>query len=179
MRRSTLIVLLLSVSVAGCDQGALDPPEQAGLVEPTVAAGIAGEPDLNRDLAAAKRATAQFHRIATAVAAGFVPVTPCLEQLPDGAQGVHFGNPARIDGIVEAESPEILQYEPQKNGRMRLVGIEYIVPLNLPEPDPLFGQHFHANAAAGIWALHVWAWRHNPSGMFADWNPNVSCDHAD
>jgi hypothetical protein len=59
------------------------------------------------------------------------------------------------------------------------VGIEYVVPLSFPEPAPLFGQHFHANEDAGLWALHVWAWRHNPSGMFADWNPNVTCDYAD
>jgi hypothetical protein len=22
----------------------------------------------------------------------------------------------------------------------------------------------------------VWAWRDNPNGTFADWNPRVSCD---
>jgi hypothetical protein len=26
-----------------------------------------------------------------------------------------------------------------------------------------------------FYELHVWAWRHNPAGMFADWNPNVAC----
>lgn len=29
------------------------------------------------------------------------------------------------------------------------------------------------------WLLHVWVWKHNPNGMFEDWNPNVSCEHAD
>ena len=47
------------------------------------------------------------------------------------------------------------------------------------EPPVLFGQHFHLNPVAGIWALHVWLWKHNPSGMFDDWNPNVTCDYAD
>jgi hypothetical protein len=23
--------------------------------------------------------------------------------------------------------------------------------------------------------LHVWLWKHNPTGMFAEWNPNVRC----
>jgi hypothetical protein len=23
--------------------------------------------------------------------------------------------------------------------------------------------------------LHVWVWDHNPSGMFTQWNPTVSC----
>jgi hypothetical protein len=26
-----------------------------------------------------------------------------------------------------------------------------------------------------FWALHVWAWRRNPAGLFADWNPNLEC----
>ena len=26
-----------------------------------------------------------------------------------------------------------------------------------------------------FYELHVWAWKNNPSGTFADWNPNVSC----
>ena len=26
-----------------------------------------------------------------------------------------------------------------------------------------------------FYELHVWAFGHNPSGAFADWNPNVSC----
>jgi hypothetical protein len=27
-----------------------------------------------------------------------------------------------------------------------------------------------------FYELHVWAWKTNPSGMFADWNPRVSCE---
>lgn len=23
--------------------------------------------------------------------------------------------------------------------------------------------------------LHAWIWKHNPSGTFAEWNPNVRC----
>jgi len=30
-------------------------------------------------------------------------------------------------------------------------------------------------APLGIWYLHVWHWEPNPSGVFADWNPNVKC----
>jgi hypothetical protein len=26
------------------------------------------------------------------------------------------------------------------------------------------------------YSLHVCAWRHNPAGVFGDWNPKVSCD---
>lgn len=23
--------------------------------------------------------------------------------------------------------------------------------------------------------LHVWTWKHNPSGQFSEWNPTVHC----
>jgi hypothetical protein len=36
------------------------------------------------------------------------------------------------------------------------------------EPQPL--------RTAGLLRLHVWGWRDNPLGTFADWNARVSCD---
>lgn len=27
-----------------------------------------------------------------------------------------------------------------------------------------------------FYELHVWAWKANPVGTFADWNPRVPCD---
>ena len=29
-----------------------------------------------------------------------------------------------------------------------------------------------------FYELHVWAWKANPRGAFADMNPAVSCEHA-
>lgn len=138
---------------------------------------------IRKDLAAVRRLTAPFHEIETAMAAGYdIAVTPCLEHPTEGAMGIHYGNLALFDDQVELLGPETLLYEPQKNGRMRLVGLEYLVPFGaLPataDPPELLGQHFHANHEAGVWALHLWLWRHNPNGLFADWNPNVSCDWA-
>jgi hypothetical protein len=180
MRIPSAILTPAAVLALGCGQAPTSPVEQTTVLEPAVSAGIAGDPESNQDLAAVRRATAPFHNFGKAVAAGYgVQVTPCLEQLPDGAQGFHYGNPALIDGTVSVTEPEVLLYEPQRSGRLRLVAVEYIVPLSFDEPAPLFGQHFHANEGAGLWALHVWNWRSNPSGMFEDWNPKVSCDHAD
>ncbi len=53
----------------------------------------------------------------------------------------------------------------------------HIVPFALWEGSPpeLFGQEFVANEADGVWQLHVWLFRNNPAGLFADWNPTVSC----
>jgi hypothetical protein len=44
----------------------------------------------------------------------------------------------------------------------------------------LLGQHFHLSPPPGLgvpwhWSLHVWIWAHNPSGMFSEWNPSISC----
>lgn len=81
---------------------------------------------------------------------------------------------------------EVLAYEPQKNGRMRLVAIEYVVfreewdashaepPTLLGEPfDESFGEAWHG--LPDHYEIHVWLWRHNPDGMFAMWNPDVTC----
>ena len=29
--------------------------------------------------------------------------------------------------------------------------------------------------AVGFWLKHAWIWKHNPAGMFADFNPEVTC----
>jgi hypothetical protein len=48
-------------------------------------------------------------------------------------------------------------------------------------PPSLLGQLFHyvgspnRNGLPAFYELHVWAWKHNPRGMFTDWNPRVSC----
>jgi hypothetical protein len=79
------------------------------------------------------------------------------------------------------DQPELLMYEPMKNGKPRLVGVEFIFPLGLwtsPNPPRLFGRDFKVNQEFGVWALHAWVWKENPNGMFADWNPTVSCAYA-
>jgi hypothetical protein len=44
-------------------------------------------------------------------------------------------------------------------------------------PPTLFGQEFELVPAGNrygipaFYELHAWIWKHNPSGMFSDWNP--------
>jgi hypothetical protein len=95
--------------------------------------------------------------------------------------GFHVGNQAYINATVELEKPEVLLYEPQVGGGRELVAVEYIVPFDLwtaATPPVLMGQTFKRNEQFGVWALHVWLYRDNPSGIFADWNPRVSCAAA-
>jgi len=30
-----------------------------------------------------------------------------------------------------------------------------------------------------FYTLHVWAWKDNPNGLYADWNPRVNCLRAE
>ena len=96
-----------------------------------------------------------------------------------GGMGYHYGKTAFIDGNARLLEPEILMYEPQRDGSLQLVGIEYVVPLSAAaNPPSLFGLEFHRNEAFQLWVLHVWLYKDNPSGMFTDWNPTVSCAAA-
>jgi len=94
--------------------------------------------------------------------------------------GVHYVNGALLkDGIVDIAKPEAVMYEPKADGKMDLVAVEYIAfkgPAALD--DHLFNFVTEPNRYGldKFYELHVWAWRPNPTGAFADNNPNVSCD---
>jgi len=152
----------------------------------TVVSGAPLGPNVQKDLAALRAATAQFHRFAAADDAEytFLFMNACMvdestRQL--GGMGYHYVNTALLDGTVDVSTPEALMYEPEANGQLRLVGVEYVIPENewtsTTTKPMLFGREFTLNPF-GLWALHVWAWKDNPSGIFADWNPRVTCEHA-
>lgn len=105
-------------------------------------------------------------------------ITDCMASAA-GGMGIHYGNTALIDGTVDPLRPEVLMYEPGSNGTLTFVGVEFIVPFSArPKDGPApqaFGRSFAPNDAFGVWALHVWTTRTNPSGLFADWNPRVHC----
>lgn len=166
-------------------------PTQAINVQPRVVVSRGAEETesedisaLRNDLATLRRVTAPFHSFNTATAAGWsTQITPCMTD-PGGAGGMgfHYGNTSLIDGSVHVDRPQLLLYEPQRNGRLRLVAVEYIIPYTLHSrsdvPPVLFGQQFKQNDTFQLWGLHVWVWKANPSGLFANWNPRVSCTHA-
>ena len=137
-----------------------------------------------------RRATARFRDINVAIAEQWVPATPCVSGPNSGAMGVHFVLPARVgDGVLDADEPEALIYEPMSNGAMRLVGVEFIVlaadwQAKHPEGGPPaveghlthFVEEPNRYGLPAFYEIHVWAWEHNPNGNFADWNTLVSCD---
>jgi hypothetical protein len=145
-------------------------------------------PDMTSDLVEEVRQTTQsFQDVRQAVAAGYEQFLGCVSGPQEGAMGVHFVNSRLVDdGELDVNHPEALIYE-SKNGRLHLVGVEYIVmaaawDAHHPQPPVLEGQVFQYNGSPNryglppFFELHVWAWRDNPHGAFVDWNTHVSCE---
>ena len=95
-----------------------------------------------------------------------------------GGMGFHWVNPALVDPVFDPLQPEAVLYAPGPGGQLRLIGLEYIV-INTGQPAPQFGtQPFDVGGTpiqAPHWSLHLWLYEPNPSGLFAPFNPNVSC----
>jgi hypothetical protein len=181
MRRTALMAGLLLLG--GCG-GEPVPTETTAHIQPPAQAIDASASAANKALAALRRVTAKFHSFQVAAAAGWAAqITPCMtDPAGAGGMGFHYGNPALIDGVARVEEPELLLYEPEQNGRLRLVAVEYIIPYTAHSraaaPPVLFGQPFKQNDVFQLWGLHAWVWRENPSGIFADWNPRVTCENT-
>ena len=177
----TFIAALAASTDAGAPRAAAQAPEDHTT---THTAGSAGA------LAAQVReATAAYRDVAQAIAAGYQQFGGCVSGPEAGAMGIHFVNGALVDDTLDVTRPEALIYE-VAGGVARLVGVEYITPVAAWDashegPPVLMGQHLHLMVTPNryrlpaLYELHVWAWRTNPSGTFADWNPLVSCDGAE
>ena len=182
-RPLSLGVAALAYFIVACDRPAeVTSPALAHAGHASPSQNVAASAKVQREIASLRQLTARFHNFETAAAAGWgAQITGCFSDPALGGMGYHYGNVALIDGTVDVLEPELLLYEPQKNGRLRFVAVEYIVPFTAwtaAQPPRLFDQSFHRNEAFGLWVLHVWHYRHNPSGIFADWNPDVSCEFA-
>jgi hypothetical protein len=181
MRARVPITLSLVTILLACEDhpGTLA-PEGASAVEARAASASTAS-----QIAQLRRLVAPFHDFDAAVHAGWATqITPCLEAPGLGAMGFHYGNLGYIQdgGVVDLLQPELLLYEPEKSGKLRFVGVEYIVPFAdhpaTAAPPTLLGQPFAQVPEFGVWGLHIYVGRENPSGIFAPWNPKVSCEHA-
>lgn len=148
------------------------------LIAGYASAHAAGVSQLVEDVRAAND---RFKDVAVAVAEGYAPI-PCASGLQGGAMGIHYVNAEHLkDGVVDLAHPEAVMYEPMADGTMSLVAVEYIA---FKGPAALEGQLFNIVTEPNrygldkFYELHVWAWKQNPAGNFADNNPNVSCDAA-
>jgi hypothetical protein len=136
---------------------------------------------IDRELARVRAATSAFNALDAAVAAGYRrDGGACIDNPPAGAMGYHHQNDALMDDRIDVERPEMLVYERLPDGAYRLNGVEYIVPLSVwpqtRDAPTVMGQKLKPSPDLNIWYLHVWVWTENPSGLFADWNPRVTCE---
>src|SRR5262245_7881313 len=137
---------------------------------------------VDRDVIAVRAATESFKVLDNAVAAGYEgQVSQCVENPTHGGMGFHHKNSSLRDARLEIDKPEILLYARMPHGQYTLTGVEYIVPISAwsrSEPPTIMGQPLRRADTLGVWYLHVWIWEFNPSGLFADWNPRVTCPQS-
>jgi hypothetical protein len=174
-------LLLVGFAAAACSES----PAPLSAPRTTSAAQTNPIPGIGDQLGRLRSITAQFHDFAKTTQPGAdysAQLTGCVVS-PDpeeGAMGFHYGKPSLIDGTINQDEPEVLLYEPQLNGKPRLVAVEFIVPFAiLPReatPPRAFGQDFVPDKSLPFWTLHIWLWKDNPKGLFASFNPNVNCD---
>ncbi|HEX6219095.1 MAG TPA: hypothetical protein VFZ35_07465, partial [Sphingomicrobium sp.] len=105
----------------------------------------------------------------------------------------------RVDGNgthTDFNQPAILIYEPQANGSLALVAVENLVfkksweAAGNSQPPSFHGvpyDHMFDDPQTAVdeahnfephYDRHVWIYRDNPNGVFAQFNPNVTCEHA-
>lgn len=118
-----------------------------------------------------------------------------------GVMGVHYlrqdllgvdEEGSRLDATTthtDFRQPAVLVYEPQPDSTLALVAVANVVAASAWEAaghaePPAFGEqpfeYVPMNPGTGYaahWDMHIWLWRDNPSGMFARYNPAVSCEH--
>jgi hypothetical protein len=124
-----------------------------------------------------------------------------------GAMGIHFfrpdvlgitGTEPRVNGTslhTDFLRPSILIYEPQADGSLELVAVENLVFKSAwhgagHEAPPSFHGVVYddmeddpatevdeAHMFEPHYDRHVWIYRENPAGVFAQFNPMVTCEH--
>lgn len=132
--------------------------------------------------------TERFKDVNVAKAEGYALQFGCVSGSDSGAMGLHYVNGDLVNsGVLDATRPQIVIYEAQPDGNLKLIGADYLLfaePWDKTHkaPPELMGQLFHLFDAPNrfglpaFYTLHVWAWKDNPNGAFVNWHPHVSCE---
>lgn len=156
----------------------------AATVLALVPGGAAAAPsEGQRQLAAVRQATVQYHDVDRAIADGYRADPVCVPGM-----GYHYVNAALFGAPVDPLKPAALLYAPSGNGRLKLVGVEYFVVDEDQEPathntvrPELFGQRFdgpmpgHGPGMPVHYDLHAYIWKANPAGVLSTVNDKVEC----
>jgi hypothetical protein len=158
------------------------------LATPVLAVAALAASGGQSDLGPVRQATAAYHDLAAAEAAGYAAFYICTDETGVGAMGQHFVNlDLVLDPAIDPLRPEVLVYEPRIGGGYKLVALEYVTfqdawtDTHGATPPSVLGIELTAVGAPNRYGLppffqrHVWLWAPNPLGVFNDWNPEVSC----
>ena len=137
---------------------------------------------------AVREATEKYRDVAVAEADKYALAFGCVSGPDYGAMGLHYVNfPLALDGELDVAKPEIVIYEPLPNGKVKLIGADYLVfaeawhAKHKDETPKLGGQLMHLIESPNryglpaFYTLHVWAWKESSTGPFVNWHPTVSC----
>jgi hypothetical protein len=136
-----------------------------------------------------RESTERFKDVRVAQNEGYALMFGCVTGPDSGAMGLHYVNGDLLSrNELDPTRPQIVIYEPQTDGTLRLIGADFIVfaadwDKKKQGPPQLMGQLFHYFESPNrfglppFYTLHVWAWKDNPNGAFVNWHPNVSCQH--
>jgi hypothetical protein len=203
----SLLALFVLAIVAGCNKDEAVELDVKSSPELELKSGHATQ---NQILAEIRRATAKYLNYDKAIADGiFLPPNGhCVEHPVLGGMGYHYINPHAGPG-VDPSNPQVLLYEPVKNGKKQLVGVEFLIDAEFWDSNnngpPMLGNVEFDDHREIIWVddvdelgnpilvpvnakggppfphyqLHVWVWKNNPNGMYTAFNPNVSCDFSE
>jgi len=180
---ATLYVACSSGTTAGKTDMNADHAMGHSVSTPTTASGNvtqASRTSVDRDLERIRNATAAFKSLDAAVAAGYQRnVSQCIAHPTLGGMGYHHTNDALLDDKLDLDHPEILVYAKTATGEYKLNGVEFYVPYSAhprdAAPPVIMGQQLTPFDPGKFWYRHVWVWTDNPSGVFADWDPDVKC----
>lgn len=153
----------------------------AALLAVTAGPALAAASSANPLVEQVRAANDRFKDVSVALTEGYKPIA-CASGIEGGSMGIHYVNEGRLkDDAIELAHPEAVMYEPSAGGKLTLIAVEYITSKG---PAELNGHLFAFNSSPNryglgpFYELHVWAWKKNKTGAFADMNPNVSCDAA-
>lgn len=178
----------------------------AALTSGAIAAVPRTQPD--QSLQQLARQLEPFKSVAYAESQGYRQASGCETHPTLGAMGHHYVNPsllgltAPVNGRVNGTGtytgtnpPPILLYVPDGQGGLKLAGIEMLVFAEAwhaehKQPPKYRGREYNymadnpntpqdeAHQFMPHYDLHIWLFEHNPSGLYAQWNPALSCSTA-
>ncbi len=188
-----LLILIATVAQMSCISDHSDPvklPDQNADMEKTIdesdifpLENLRMDPSTLKMLAGLRAATAKYHRIEVAMKDGYAQASDCHSSRA-GGMGYNYVNSGILDGVYDPTQPEALLYEMDKNGKMKLVGVKFIINIELWHSEnvmiPLFGTQEFGYGTVPLtyltYQLHAWIWKNNQSGIFSMYNQNLLCN---